>query len=362
MKRTLCFAVSTLLASGALAQQMPPAHPEPLREAEKPAPKLKADPFPISGGNGGIGFDDLAFPPGLRQVVVPAGRTGKIVLIDPQSRKVREITGFKATPPGNGAHDAGPTSADEGKGYLFAVDRTSKRLEVIDPAKGAIVAGAPLAGSPDYVRYVATTNEVWVTEPDKDGIEIFSLSNAKPPVPTHATFLSVPGGPESLVIDARRKVGYANLWKSSTVVIDLARRKISETWPNGCQGSRGLALDAPKGYLFVGCAEGGADLLEITHHAIMDRFRFGNGTDIIAYNPTLGHLYVPASKTGQMAIVGVSREGNLKLLATADTAIGGHCAVADDQNQVWVCDPRGGQVLVVKDTLPAMAAGAPPGH
>ncbi|MFL6231727.1 MAG: YncE family protein [Thermoanaerobaculia bacterium] len=362
MKRPLYLLATLLLASGALAQELPPAHPEPLREVEKPAPKLKAEPFPLPGGEGGIGLDDLAFPPGLRQVVVPAGRTGKIVLIDPQSRKSREIAGFKSTPPGNGAHNAGPTSADEGKGYLFAVDRTGLRLEVIDPAKGTIVAGAPLAGSPDYVRYVATTSEVWVTEPDKDGIEIFSLSNAKPPVPAHATFLSVPGGPESLVIDARRKVGYANLWKSSTVVIDLIGRKIVETWPNGCQGSRGLALDAPKGLLFVGCAEGGADLLEITHHAIQDRFRFGNGTDIIAYNPTLNHLYVPASKTGQMAIVGVSKEGNLKLLATVDTAIGAHCAVADDQKQVWVCDPRGGQVLVVRDTLAAAPGAAPPGH
>jgi hypothetical protein len=353
MKQPLWFLMTLLLASAALAQELPPAHPEPLREAGKPAPKLKAEPFPLPGGEGGIGLDDLAFAPGLRQVVVPAGRTGRIVLIDPQSRKAREIAGFKSTPPGNGAHDAGPTSADEGKGYLFATDRTSKRLEVIDPAKGTLVAGAPLAGSPDYVRYVALTNEVWVTEPDKDGIEIFTLSNAKPPVPAHAAFLAVPGGPESLVIDARAKVGYANLWKSSTVVIDLAGRKIVQTWPNGCQGSRGLALDAPHQRLFVGCAEGGADLLHTGYRGtILDRFRFGNGTDIIAYNPTLSHLYVPASKTGQMAIVGVSREGMMKLLATADTAIGAHCAVADDQKQVWVCDPKGGRVLAVRDTLP----------
>src|SRR5436305_2572139 len=245
MKRPFYLLAMLLLASGALAQQLPPAHPEPPREAGKPAPKLKAEPLPLPGGEGGIGLDDLIFPPGLRQVVVPAGRTGKIVLFDPQSRKAREITGFKSTPPGNGAHDAGPTSADEGKGYLFVSDRTSRRLEVIDPAKGTIVAGAPLAGSPDYVRYVATTNEVWVTEPDKDGIEIFSLSNAKPPVPAHAAFLPVPGGPESLVIDARAQVGYANLWKSSTVVSDLAGRRIGHSRPNGgvCPGV--LALHAP---------------------------------------------------------------------------------------------------------------------
>jgi hypothetical protein len=147
-------------------------------------------------------------------------------------------------------------------------------------------------------------------------------------------------------------VAYANLWKSSTVVIDLATAKIVQTWPNGCVGSRGLALDAPHQRLFVGCAEGGADLLATGHKgAIMDRFRFGAGTDIIAFNPTLGHLYVPASKTGQMAIVRVSREGEMRLIGTAATAVGAHCAVADDHRQVWICDPKGGRVLVVKDTL-----------
>ena len=116
-------------------------------------------------------------------------------------------------------------------------------------------------------------------------------------MPTHAAFLAVPGGPESLVIDTRAKVGYANLWKTSTVVIHLAGRKIVRTWPNGCQGSRGLALDAQHQRLFVGCAEGGADSLHTGYNGtILDRFRFGAGTDIVAYNPILAHLYVPASR------------------------------------------------------------------
>src|SRR3954464_11568269 len=108
MKRPFYLLATLLLASGALAQQLPPTHPEPLREAGKPAPKLKAEPVPLPGGEGGIGLDDLAFPPGLRQVVVPAGRTGKIVLIDPQTPKARETRGFKSPPPGNGSHDAAP--------------------------------------------------------------------------------------------------------------------------------------------------------------------------------------------------------------------------------------------------------------
>ncbi|HEX3128375.1 MAG TPA: hypothetical protein VH394_13680 [Thermoanaerobaculia bacterium] len=339
-----------LLLAALLASPAPPA----LKTTEPPV--LKAEPFTLPGGEGAIGFDDFAFPAGLRQVLIPAGRTGRLDLIDPRSRKVKEIGGFQAAATTAGSdrgHGEGTTSADEGGRYLFAIDRTALRLSVVDPRQGKIVGGAPLAGSPDYVRYVAATNEVWVTEPDKAAIEIFSLSHADPPVPKHEAVIVVPGGLESLVVDAGRKLAYSNLWKDSTVVIDLASRKVVHTWPNGCEGSRGLAMDARRNFLFVGCAEGGADVLDLAHGgAVKDRFRFGAGVDIVAYNPALRHLYVPASKTGQMAITGVSDQGKLTLLGTVATATGAHCAVADDQRQVWVCDPKAGRLLIVRDTLP----------
>ena len=316
------------------------------------AAELTAEPFALPDGEGGIGLDDLAFVPSLHRVVVPAGRTGRLDLIDPQTRKLTQIGGFQTSAPAAGGHGAGPTSVDAGKGYLLAIDRTALRLSVVDPKKGTIVAGAPLAGSPDYVRYVAATNEAWVTEPDNDGIEIFALSAADPPVPSHAAFLAIPGGPESLVIDGGARRVYANLWKSSTVVIDLKARQVVQTWPNGCEGSRGLAMDAGRKLLFVGCAEGGADVLGLAHGgAIEDRFRFGAGTDIVAYSPSLHHLYVPASKTGRMAVVRVANDGKLSQLGAVTTAQGAHCAVADDKDQVWICDPKAGGLLVVRDTL-----------
>jgi DNA-binding beta-propeller fold protein YncE len=334
MKRALLILSTILLASRATA-----------------AAQLPAEPFALPDGEGGIGLDDLAFIPSLHRVVVPAGRTGRLDLIDPETRKLTEIGGFQTSAPAAGGHGAGPTSADAGRGYLFAIDRTALRLSIVDTKKGAIAAGAPLAGGPDYVRYVATTNEVWVTEPDKDGIEIFALAAADPPVPSHKAFLAIPGGPESLVLDSGRKRAYANLWKSSTVVIDVAAHMVIQTWSNGCEGSRGLALDAGRGLLFVGCAEGGASALDLASGAVRDHFSFGSGVDIVAYNPSLHHLYVPAAKTGQLAVVAVSGEGKLSLLGTVTTAQGAHCAVADDRRQVWICDPKAGRLLVVRDTL-----------
>src|SRR5215471_15058069 len=68
-------------------------------------------------GKGGIGFDDLRFSPELHRMLVPAGRTGKLVLVDPKTRALEPIDGFSTSPPGGGeGHGAGTTSVDAGGG------------------------------------------------------------------------------------------------------------------------------------------------------------------------------------------------------------------------------------------------------
>jgi len=38
-------------------------------------------------------------------------------------------------------------------------------------------------------------------------------------------------------------------------------------------------------------------------------------------------------------------------LGTIKTAEGAHCVAADDRGNAYVCDPRGGRLLIVNDTL-----------
>jgi hypothetical protein len=90
MKSSLLLLWTLLFGCGAAAQ--PPV-----------APVLAAEPLALPGGAGEIGFDDLAFSPGLHRVLVPAGRTGRLDLIDPETRKVQEIGGFQASAAGAGA-------------------------------------------------------------------------------------------------------------------------------------------------------------------------------------------------------------------------------------------------------------------
>ena len=206
---------------------------------------LGVSPLPLPNGTGGIGFDDMGFARSLHSVLVPAGRSGNLDLIDPVTLQVTSIGGFSRRSAFGGGHGQGVTSADEGRGLLFATDRDERMLNVIDPKARSIITSEPLASGPDYVRFVSTTDEVWVTEPGAHRIEIFSLPSEGMPKPVHVDFISIPGGPESLLIDDKRGRAYTHLWSDGTLAIDLKARKVGARWKNGCQGSRGRFARVP---------------------------------------------------------------------------------------------------------------------
>ena len=308
----------------------------------------------IPGGKGGIGFDDLRYSRRLDRVLVPAGRTGKLCLVDPESGAVETIEGFGKAEGFAGGHGDGTTSVDEGRGLLFAIDRTTKTVVVADPAARKTVASAPLAGSPDYVRFVASTDELWVTEPDAEQIEIFDASGTPASAPRSVARIAVPGGPESLVVDETRHRAYTHLWEGTSLAIDLRGRTIAARWPNGCGGSRGIALDEPKGFLFVGCAEGRATVLDVAHDGKeLSHASTGGGVDIVDYDPATRHLYVPGAKSATLTILGVSDDGHLAVLGSAEVARGSHCVATDGKGRAFVGDPDRGRLIVIQDAFPS---------
>jgi hypothetical protein len=306
----------------------------------------------LPGGAGGIGFDDLMFSPALHRVLAPAGRTGKLALIDPKTQKIETIAGFSTdTDKFGGGHGEGTTSADAGGGFIFATDRGRTEVEIVDPKTSKIVGKAKLAGGPDYVRWVSPQDEVWVTEPSKKQIEVFTLDKG---ALVHKGAIDVPGGPESLVIDAARGRAYTHTWADASVAIDLATHKEVARWNNGCRGSRGIALDDKRGFLFVGCDEGRAVTLDVTHDGKqLGSAVTGKGVDIIAYSPELAHLYVPGGGSATLTILGVSPAGKLEVLGSVAAATDAHCVAVDDIGHAYVCDPKQGALLVVTDPYPA---------
>jgi hypothetical protein len=323
--------------------------------APSPAQKRVA----IPGGAAGVGFDDLRYSPDLHRVLVPAGRTGTLALVDPDTLAVTSIPGFGTTASYSGGHDDGPTSVDEGNGVLYVTDRTTGRLDVVDPAARRVVASVALAAGPDYVRFVKTTNELWVTQPDADQIEIFALGARPTAAPTHAAVVAVSNGPESLVIDNTRGRAYTHRWKGTTVAIDLRTRALVAEWPNGCAASRGIALDEARGFLFAACSEGTTSVLDVAHGGrVLSRWApaparaRGAGFDVIGYAPRTGHLYLAGKGCGCLVTLGVSAQGALSLLGRVSAPGSTHCAVADDAGHAWWCDQDRGSLWRVTDSSP----------
>jgi len=301
-------------------------------------------------GKGGIGFDDLLYAKSLDRVLVPAGRTGRLVLVEPRTRELVSIAGFSENAPSLGGHGAGTTSADAGDGLIFATDRNRRAVVVVDPGVKAILEGVSLGGGPDYVRWVGPVKEVWVTEPGAKRIECFKRQTGTAPRLVAAGNIPVADGPESLVVDEKRGRAYTHTWHDETVALDLRTHKEVARWKNGCKGSRGIALDEDRGFLFVGCEEGKAVTLDVVHEGkILGTASSGSGVDIIAYSPNLKHLYLPGGASATMAILSVADTGALTVLQTVPTAPDAHCVAADATGGIYVCDPKQGRLLVYVD-------------
>lgn len=306
----------------------------------------------LEDGAAGIGFDDLRYSSLLDRLIVPAGRAGYVGLVDPLTSEVTKLTGFSTTDTYAGGHDFGTTSAIEAEGLVYAIDRTAQELRQVDPDSGDTLAAVPLAAAPDYVRFVAATSELWVTEPTSGQFEIFSLGSGDPPELSNNGTMPVSGGPESLVAPPTGSTLYTNSFVGQTIPIDAEARTEQARWSNGCSLSLGLAVDVEAGLAFVGCPEGKAVSLDLESGDVLSTVDVAGGVDIIAYNPSLSHLYLNGSTQGELTVVGVAGDGTLTTLATEPTApsTNSSCVASDPYDNIWVCDANAGQLLRFTDT------------
>ncbi len=298
----------------------------------------------LPGGERGIGLDDLRYAPVAHRLLAPAGRTGKLDLVDPRTSEIVSIGGFSESAPGKG-HGAGTTSADEGpEGVVFASDRDARKVVAVDLSRRAIVASAGLSAGPDYVRFVKAIAEVWVTEPRAKKIERFAWAQGRL---TRAGEVNVPDGPESLESDDTR--AFTHSWKGESYAIDLKSGEVVARFPNGCGSARGIAIDRGNGLLFAGCAEGKVTSISLATLRPVGSAPAGAGIDIIAFAPRLGHLYAPGGEAGTLTVVAVSAAGALRVLRTEPAVADAHCVATDGEGTVWVCDPGHGRLLVFHD-------------
>jgi YVTN family beta-propeller protein len=214
-------------------------------------------------------YDDLRYSPALGKVVAAPEGTDVISLIDPDAMAVQPLT----APRGVGSADASATT-------VFAADRVNSRIVAIDIASNTIIAMQNLQGSPDYVRFSPMANEVWVSMPGTNRLEILDAATLSP-----IDSVTLPAPPEGLTFSGSRAYTNAN---GRVTAVDVQRRTIVGEWEDGCGYSHGFPqVDDAYQLAFGGCfANGGVGVVTM-HGELVAGYEAGGGEAIVAYNPTL---------------------------------------------------------------------------
>lgn len=279
------------------------------------------------------------------RVWAPAGNTGKVFVLE--GGKFRSVDGFP-TKEGRNNRMMGPSSVSVGKGAVYVGNRGDSKIWAIDPKTLEKKGSVEMPSTPDGVFYVATTNEVWVTTPRDNAIQIIDVKD--PSAPKIVGRIAA-DGPEGYAVDAAKGIVYTNLEdKDATLAIDAKSRKIVSTWEHTCgkDGPRGLAVDPDRGVLFVGCASQGIVVLDAKTGAKKGKLEVGEGVDNIDYLPGKRLLYASAGRSEKLTVAHLEDDGSLKAMTTSPVGKGCRVVVATKDGAAYAADSAGGQLWVLK--------------
>jgi hypothetical protein len=276
-------------------------------------------------------FDDLRYSPQLGKVLAVPEGTGRLYIVDPDTLEVT----MAGVPGGAGSVDASATT-------IFVADRGG-RIVSVDATTLQQTGSQTVSGTPDYVRFSPSTNEVWVTLPGGDRIEILDAATLGP-----ITSIDLPVAPEGLVFDAGGRAYTQG--GGDAIAIDVARRLVVGEWNTGCGSSHGFPqVDDAYGLVIAGCSSNGGAAVLTDSGDLRSGFEAGGSAAILAYDGARHHLYLRGDPGSTLDILVTCPDGGLGVLARVPISNRGHGATADDRGHAWVCDATTGGLQRITD-------------
>lgn len=300
------------------------------------APDPTALAVKLPGADQNIDFDDVAYSADTGSVLVPARDAGAY-LVDPRNGQAKGVSSAEHA-----------DSIDSGQGLLFVLNRNQSQIRVLDP-DGKVLSSVSTSTGTDYLRYAASTGELWVSEPSKEGLEIFALGKAQDDAPRRVGFVPVPGGTEGLTLSSDGATAYTHAG-NDVARINVRSRTVTARWSSGCDGTHGFPrVDERDKLLLASCAnKGKVTLLDLKDGHLIDEYELGGGESLPAYSSGTDHFYVRSDPGTKIATLKASPQG-LTLVREVQVPEAGHCLGADDQGRYWTCDADSGQLLLFQD-------------
>jgi DNA-binding beta-propeller fold protein YncE len=302
----------------------------------------------------GVALDYIAIDRARGRVFVPAGGTGRLVVIDARTRELKTIGKLpvREVERQGTKRMVGPSSVTIGEGFVYFGNRADSSVCAAEASALTLAGCVTLPNSPDGVVYVQSAKEVWVTSPRDKVILVLDVST--PGAPRLKASIPLEGEPEGYAVDVAHGAFFTNFEdKDRTLKIDVASRKVVANWAAQCgaDGPRGLAFDSEDQFLVVACTDRVEILDAGKDGKVISSLETGAGVDNLDYLPSRRWVYAAAGRAGTITIAHVDSAGHLTKAVSRPTAKGARNAVAAENGLAFVADGPGGRILVVDPTV-----------
>ena len=174
----------------------------------------------------------------------------------------------------HGLHGTHGIALDNAGKYGYISDGGGNAVVVFDRATLAEVTTIPAGTNPDGIVFEPTTQTVWAFNGRSHSVTVIDAATR-----TVAATIALPGKPEFPAVDGRGTV-FDNIEDKSEIVrFDALTKKITATWPAGCDSPSGLAID-PRGHrLFPVCDGKKMSVIDYETGKVLANPTIGDGPD-----------------------------------------------------------------------------------
>ena len=262
------------------------------------------------GGEGG--WDYLIADSGAHRLYVTHGT--RVEVVDTQTGKpVGSINGLQ------GIHGVALDTAGK---FGYISDGRANAVVVFDRATLATVASIPAGTNPDAIIFEPATQTVWTFNGRSNDATVIDAATQK----VVAT-IPLPGKPEFAVVDGKGTI-YNNIEDKNQIVrLDAHTRKLTATWPAGCDSPSGLAFDIPGARLFPGCDGKKMAVVDSSTGKVLATPAIGDGPDAAGWDAK-NKLAFASSGDGILSVVDASST-DYKTIETLPTQRGARTMTYD---------------------------------
>lgn len=260
------------------------------------------------GGEGG--WDYLVADSGAHRLYITHGTRVEVVN-STTGAPVGAITGL------HGTH--GVALDDAGK-YGYISDGGGNAVVVFDRGTLQTVATIPAGTNPDGIIYEPATKTVWAFNGRSKNVSVIDTATR-----TVVATIDLPGKPEFPQVDGKGIV-YDNI-EDKSVIVKLAAnaKKLVDTWPAGCEGPSGLAIDRAGSKLFAVCDKK-MGVVSTKTGKLLGTPEIGDGPDAANFSASKGLAFASCGE-GVLAVVDAK---SLKVVQSLPTAKRARTMTYDD--------------------------------